>query len=107
MKGVCPHTHTRPQGRSALFAQPSTTAFWGDDFTSTEGQGGGDSICTCTDLLIHDETDIHLKRHSYNDALNVRAAALQYSRRVKGTCGLVAMTSASHAEGRQFDPGQV
>ena len=24
-----------------------------------------------------------------------------------GTCGLVAMTSASHAEGRQFDPGQV
>ena len=24
-----------------------------------------------------------------------------------GTCGLVAMTSAPHAEGRQFDPGQV
>ena len=24
-----------------------------------------------------------------------------------GTCGLVAMTPASHAEGRQFDPGQV
>ena len=24
-----------------------------------------------------------------------------------GTCGEVAMTSASHAEGRQFDPGQV
>ena len=23
------------------------------------------------------------------------------------TCGLVAMTSASHAEGRQFNPGQV
>ena len=23
------------------------------------------------------------------------------------TCGLVAMTSAQHAEGRQFDPGQV
>jgi hypothetical protein len=23
------------------------------------------------------------------------------------TCGLVAMTSVSHAEGRQFDPGQV
>ena len=23
------------------------------------------------------------------------------------TCGLVAMTSASHAEGRQFDPGHV
>ena len=27
--------------------------------------------------------------------------------RSQGTCGLVAMTSASHAEGRQFDPGQV
>ena len=26
---------------------------------------------------------------------------------VPSTCGLVAMTSASHAEGRQFDPGQV
>ena len=25
----------------------------------------------------------------------------------KGTCGLVAMTPASHAEGRQLDPGQV
>ena len=24
-----------------------------------------------------------------------------------GTCGLVAIASASHAEGRQFDPGQV
>ena len=24
-----------------------------------------------------------------------------------GTCGLVAMTSASHTEGRHFDPGQV
>ena len=26
---------------------------------------------------------------------------------LRSTCGLVAMTSASHAEGRQFDPGQV
>ena len=25
----------------------------------------------------------------------------------RSTCGLVAMTSASHAEGRQLDPGQV
>ena len=25
----------------------------------------------------------------------------------RSTCGLVAMTSASHAEGGQFDPGQV
>ena len=28
-------------------------------------------------------------------------------RAMRSTCGLVAMTSASHAEGRQFDPGQV
>ena len=27
--------------------------------------------------------------------------------RLLGTCGLVAMASASLAEGRQFDPGQV
>ena len=26
---------------------------------------------------------------------------------LNSTCGLVAMTSAQHAEGRQFDPGQV
>ena len=26
---------------------------------------------------------------------------------ITSTCGLVAMTSASHAEGRQLDPGQV
>ena len=26
---------------------------------------------------------------------------------IGSTCGLVAMTAASHAEGRQFDPGQV
>ena len=26
---------------------------------------------------------------------------------INGTCGLVAVKSASHAEGRQFDPGQV
>ena len=25
---------------------------------------------------------------------------------IRSTCGLVAMTSASHAEGRQLDPGQ-
>jgi hypothetical protein len=30
-----------------------------------------------------------------------------YLAEVSSTCGLVAMTSASHAEGRQFDPGQV
>jgi hypothetical protein len=30
-----------------------------------------------------------------------------YRNMVISTCGLVAMTSASHAEGRQFDPGQV
>ena len=41
----------------------------------------------------------------------VRAADFEFRRRsvleVMSTCGLVAMTSASHAEGRQFDPGQV
>ena len=26
---------------------------------------------------------------------------------LSSTCGLVSMTTASHAEGRQFDPGQV
>ena len=29
------------------------------------------------------------------------------NRVLQSTCGLVAMTSAQHAEGRQFDPGQV
>ena len=33
--------------------------------------------------------------------------ALRCSETNKSTCGLAAMTSASHAEGRQFDPGQV
>ena len=37
--------------------------------------------------------------HRHFDSYSFRAIA--------GTCGLVAMTSASHAEGRQFDPGQV
>ena len=31
----------------------------------------------------------------------------QLLKTINSTCGLVAMTSASHAEGRQFDPGQV
>ena len=34
-------------------------------------------------------------------------AMQHYEHNDHGTCGLVAMTSASHAEGRQFDPGQV
>jgi hypothetical protein len=39
----------------------------------------------------------------------LRAQLRRYQARSKlrSTCGLVAMTSASHAEGRQFDPGQV
>ena len=37
-----------------------------------------------------------------------RSAKLKQAVRYpQSTCGLVAMTSASHAEGRQFDPGQV
>ena len=34
-------------------------------------------------------------------------AMQHYGHNDHGTCGLVALTSASHAEGRQFDPGQV
>ena len=35
-------------------------------------------------------------------------SCIVYARKIgQSTCGLVAMTSASHAEGRQFDPGQV
>ena len=33
--------------------------------------------------------------------------SLQSGSATTSTCGLVAMTSASHAEGRQLDPGQV
>ena len=33
--------------------------------------------------------------------------ALKSEATPSSTCGLVAMTSASHAEGRQLDPGQV
>ena len=35
------------------------------------------------------------------------ASSLQTGTAITSTCGLVAMTSASHAEGRQLDPGQV
>ena len=69
--------------------------------------GGVGAPYARTAMLNHAQANGHLNRQSYNDALNVRDATLQYSRRLKGTCGLVAMTSASHAEGRQFDPGQV
>ena len=34
-------------------------------------------------------------------------SALHVSAMPMSACGLVAMTSASHDEGRQFDPGQV
>ena len=38
----------------------------------------------------------------------IKVNHIEYVRFVcRSTCGLVAMTSASHAEGRQFDPGQV
>ena len=42
-------------------------------------------------------------RPASNDRANPGPGDLE----CQGTCGLVAMTSASHAEGRQFDPGQV
>ena len=37
----------------------------------------------------------------------LHASKLIATMQFQGSCGLVAMTSASHAEGRQFDPGQV
>ena len=39
--------------------------------------------------------------------LGLRKRNRQHAIAFSSTCGLVAMTSASHAEGRQFDPGQV
>ena len=36
-----------------------------------------------------------------------RGVVVSHPLSMRGTCGLVAMTSAQHAEGRQFDPGQV
>ena len=39
--------------------------------------------------------------------LQTERGLLSAKRLSAGTCGLVAMTSASHAEGHQFDPGQV
>ena len=39
--------------------------------------------------------------------LNLQRQMLDTKNIIISTCGLVAMTSASHAEGRQLDPGQV
>ena len=41
------------------------------------------------------------------DGLDARTGPKWHEGLQAGTCGLVAMTSAQHAEGRQFDPGQV
>ena len=38
---------------------------------------------------------------------NIDDSGVNIAPLARSTCGLVAMTSASHAEGRQFDPGQV
>ena len=40
-------------------------------------------------------------------ATRVTAVTAPGERGIQSTCGLVAMTSAQHAEGRQFDPGQI
>ena len=40
-------------------------------------------------------------------AKGTSVAMQHYGHNDHGTCGLVAMTSASHTEGREFDPGQV
>ena len=49
----------------------------------------------------------HTTRPSPASPISHRQAAKGASRSLTCTCGLVAMTSAQHAEGRQFDPGQV
>jgi hypothetical protein len=49
-----------------------------------------------------------LPPRSFSPALLLGDQGLAHGdRHIQRTCGLVAMMSASHAEGRQFDPGQV
>ena len=42
-----------------------------------------------------------------NTSASSASAASWPAQAIRSTCGLVAMTSAPHAEGRQFEPGQV
>ena len=50
---------------------------------------------------------LHAQHGQPCDLVCVCVCALGQQHGLRSTCGLVAMTSASHAEGRQFDPGQV
>ena len=60
--------------------------------------------------LVHDAGHLKVQRRasrrpSLGSLAGMLCATCQNTS--QGTCGLVAMTSASHAEGRQFDPGQL
>ena len=53
---------------------------------------------------------VSARKHGFVAGSGLRTATktrLSIQGTCQSTCGLVAMTSASHAEGRQFDPGQV
>ena len=52
------------------------------------------NACSCGDGANYKPIQV---RNAVTDNLNIWTSS----------CGLVAMTTASHAEGRQFDPGQV
>ena len=62
------------------------------------GEGGGCAHRRASGVLASPKA---LELAALHDALALAPTFFQSS------CGLVAMTSASHAEGRQFDPGQV
>ena len=50
---------------------------------------------------------VHLELSHVMHATRATAVTAPGERGIQSTCGLVAMTSVQHAEGRQFDPGQV
>ena len=50
---------------------------------------------------------LHVAAHGAPAENTTRQDRRAHAKMNISTCGLVAMTSASHAEGRQFDPGQV
>ena len=68
-------------------------------------------IPPCSAALLFDERRLELA--ALNRATRGQASACQHLPGLlqqwyqTGTCGLVVMTSPSHGEGRQFDPGQV
>ena len=68
---------------------------------------GADVIATRPQVRCLSDRWNDLTRPSSASPISHRQAAKGASRGLTCTCGLVAMTSAQHAEGRQFDPGQV